>query len=321
MKAAIFANGSSTLGMGHIIRTMAIAEVLKTKNVEVEYICSSSSESCINFILSKKYKVKSQILVNKKYDFIIVDSYDIKSNDGFLEFYKISEKVVYIDDLNAFENYDLDILINYAVNAELLDYNGAKIKLLGSKFTPLRKQFSNITFKEPEKSVKNVLITMGAGDEFNYTKYLLEKLLKTYPDLNYKIVIGMTNTHREELINEFKNKKAAFYSNVSNMAGLMKCCDAAISAGGSTIYELCACSVPTIAIVTAGNQKRFIENVHKKINIQYVDFTVGNNEKFIDEFNRLYESYQFRKEVSHNMNSLVDGRGADRIAKAIIDLK
>ncbi|MDD3223511.1 MAG: UDP-2,4-diacetamido-2,4,6-trideoxy-beta-L-altropyranose hydrolase [Clostridium sp.] len=321
MKAAIFANGSNTLGMGHIIRTMAIAKVLKTKNVEVEYICSSSSENCVNFILSKKYKVQLEILSDKKYDFIIVDSYDIKSSDEFLEFYKIAAKVIYIDDLNAFQNYDVDILINYAVNVEILKYNGAKVKLLGSKFTPLRKQFSNITFKEPEKLVKDVLITMGAGDEFNYTKYIIEKLLKTYPDLNYKIVIGMTNTHREELINEFQNKKVRFYSNVSNMAGLMKCCDIAISAGGSTIYELCACSVPTIAIVTANNQKRFIENLHKKINLQYVDFTKGNNEKFIDEFNILYENYQFRKEVSFNMNSLVDGRGAERIAKAIIDLK
>lgn len=321
MKAAIFANGSNKIGMGHIIRTMAIAETLKSKNIEIEYICNSSSSECTEFIRSKNYKTSVKFSHEDKYAFIIVDSYDINSSEKLSYFYKFAKHVIYIDDLHLLYDYNIDIIINYSVGAEILHYNGAKIKQLGPKFTPLRKQFLNVFFEESNKSVENILITMGAGDEFNYTQYILENLLNLYPNLNYKVILGMTNVYKERLVDGFKNKKVQFYSNVSNMANLMKSCDIAISAGGSTIYELCACSVPTIAVITAMNQKQFIKNIHEKINLQYVDFTSNKNIEFISEFNKLYENHDFRKLISCKMNSLIDGNGTKRIAEAILNLK
>lgn len=318
MKAAIYANGSPKTGMGHIIRTMAIGEVLKLKHIEVQYICNSSSQECTEFIKYKNYKVLTFFLDNDKYDFIIVDSYEINSEEKLSYFYKFAKRVIYIDDLNLDYKYKIDILINYAVGAEVLNYSGVKLKLIGSEFMPLRKQFSNIVVQKPNEFVMSVLITMGAGDEFNYTQYILETLLEFYPDLDYGVILGMTNIHKEKLLCKFKNKKIQFYSNVENMASLMKNYDVAISAGGSTIYELCACSVPTIAIITACNQQRFIKTMNEKIDLPYVNFTKHRDVEFIDKFNRLYKDYNFRKKLSHNMNSLIDGNGTERIVDAII---
>lgn len=318
MKAAVYANGSDKIGMGHIIRTMAIAEMLKLNSVEVEYICTSSSESSLKFVSNKNYNVLHELPSEKRYSFIIVDSYDIKSAEELLNFYKIAEKVIYIDDLNKLCAYDIDILINYSVDAETLNYRGKAIKLLGSKYTPLRRQFSDIVYKEPDKEAQNVLITMGAADEFNYTEYILKKLLQYYPTLNYRVVLGMTNKHKEKIKNMFICSNVEFYMNVENMASLMQNSDIAISAGGSTIYELCTCSIPTIAVITACNQKQFIEAMNEEIALEYMDFTKVAQNEIIDKFNKLYKDYDCRKKLAFAMNSLIDGKGTDRIVEVIM---
>ncbi|MCR5796546.1 MAG: hypothetical protein K6G63_01315 [Eubacterium sp.] len=44
----------------------------------------------------------------------------------------------------------------------------------------------------------------------------------------------------------------------------MQKCDIAISAAGSTLYELCACGVPTITYTTADNQIKAEKFLAKK---------------------------------------------------------
>jgi len=58
--------------------------------------------------------------------------------------------------------------------------------------------------------------------------------------------------------------------------------------------------------------------MNEKTDLPYVNFTEGKDIEFIDKFKRLYEDYNFRKKLSHNMNSLINGRGTERIVDAII---
>ncbi len=63
------------------------------------------------------------------------------------------------------------------------------------------------------------------------------------------------------------------------MKNLMINNDLAISAGGNTLYELCACGIPTIAIIIADNQRKFVQVIHRKTGIDYIDLE-GKNFKF-----------------------------------------
>ena len=47
------------------------------------------------------------------------------------------------------------------------------------------------------------------------------------------------------------------------MSEVMKYCDIAITAGGSTMYELCACGVPMITYAFADNQLPGVEGFEK----------------------------------------------------------
>jgi spore coat polysaccharide biosynthesis predicted glycosyltransferase SpsG len=97
------------------------------------------------------------------------------------------------------------------------------------------------------------------------------------------------------------------------MSELMRGCDVAISAGGVTLYELCACGIPTIVFMSAENQK-----------YAYTEFTdgimlAGGNtlvdiEGCVSNITRLIHSLlgeqAYRQELSSHMQGLVNGKGA-----------
>ena len=320
MNGAIFADGSEKIGMGHIIRTMAIGDKLKKKGVNVEYICTNSSLAAFLYLKNKNYKVNNKMPLEQKFDFMIVDSYEVNTTEKLQYFYMFAKKLIYIDDLNCLSSYNIDVIVNYSVGAENLNYRGSKIKLLGSQYVPLREQFDGLQFNEPNIKPKTIILTLGAADEYNFTKKILDELLKAYPNLSYNIVLGMTNHHKEKLILSYKRENVKFYCNVDNMAYIMKESDIAISAGGSTIYELCAASVPTLAIVTAINQLKFINEIHKNTKLLFTSFINGYDVKFIEKFNVLYSDVDFRRQLVYSMNRLVDGHGGSRIAEMIYSL-
>ena len=108
------------------------------------------------------------------------------------------------------------------------------------------------------------------------------------------------------------------------MSTLMRTCDIAISAAGSTLYELCAIGVPAIGFYFADNQRQNMETFGKMTPIMNAgDFSIQEEAvfEFIEKGLRLLiESKQLREKISIAMRTLVDGKGAERLADAMMNL-
>ena len=116
-------------------------------------------------------------------------------------------------------------------------------------------------------------------------------------------------------------KSVAFSLPVSDVAGIMKQCDVAVSAGGTTLSELCAMGIPAISYLNADNQRKGIEEFARNEIIPYAgdvtdeknkDAVIDNILKFINQFFNLPVSKQ--RDVSDKMRNYIDGQGACRIA-------
>ncbi len=331
MKALVYANGSSIIGLGHIMRTLAISSELCKRKVLVEYVVDKSDENAIKLIKNSGFNV---VIINNvleyissfinKYDVSLIDSYDINEYE-VEKFYVVSRKVVYIDDLALFNSYNMDILINTSIEALNLKYVGDSKKLLGPKYAILRDEFKNIQYKMPREKVKKVLITLGGGDINNVTKLVLDLLLDYFKDkdIEYNVVLGNSYRYKDFMLTNYKKEKINFHINVNNMRNIMMQNNLAISAGGNTLYELCACGVPTISIITSENQRQFVKEIHKKTGISFVDLTQIDTNKtkyFKSIIDNYIESYELRKHISMEMFELVDGKGCSRIVDEIMKL-
>lgn len=331
MNICIRADGGSTIGMGHIMRTLVLAEELK-KNYNVFYVCrideslSDRYKPGIDLVKNKGFKVitinenkvKKEI-VNVEADCIITDSYDVDEEyfDILRENFSISG-CIYDTDYKDINIFNVDFFINpdlYALEQRYITKNCSEI-LLGPKYIILRKEF--LEFQDYDKCmlapvIKNIIITLGGSNCNIYIHKILESI-KDLKQFNFYVVLGSAFKDREELLKEYQeysNIKIKY--NVSNMCDLMSKCDLAISSCSTTLYELMCLGIPTICVATVDNQI-IMGNYLKK-----VDFVKICEVNLIKK-NILNLTLEKRKFMCNTCRQIIDGNGVKRIVNAITNL-
>ncbi|MBQ8592517.1 MAG: DUF354 domain-containing protein, partial [Lachnospiraceae bacterium] len=174
---------------------------------------------------------------------------------------------------------------------------------------PVRKEFGNIEYRVKELA-RDVLITTGGADMYNATEHILSKLLEKSdrnPFLRYRVVSGAYNEHIEKLRNIAKtNNNVYLYENVPDMWNLIKRCDIAISAAGSTMYELATIGVPTVCFYFVENQRQIAKacEVFAKNAGNYVLSSEQTVDKIVDyvwEYNHSYCDREIAYEKTQQM--------------------
>lgn len=318
---AIRADGNIKIGLGHIMRTLVLAEELKNL-FNIFYVCKWSEENKkgIEIIKNNGYKC---IFDSENYeaDLIIIDSYNVDEN-YFSKLRKLSRKLMYIDDLHSLKYYDVDILLNRAIGAESINYNAAKNCriLLGSRYMILRKEFRENNAIEIKENVENILITFGGSDPVNMTY----KVLECFKNMNYnfKVVIGSSfsneNIKNIEKIKQLSSNIELFYN--PKMSKVFKMCDIAVTACGGTVYEIGSMAIPQIALAIADNQDNSTGEKESGLYKYAGKYNEIEMHKLYDMVINLAQDYNLRKYFSKRQKEIIDKNGTDKIINEIINL-
>lgn len=338
MKIFIRADGGKGIGLGHVMRMIVLGTELQ-KNNEVIFICRDNlrnkfeagikkiQECGFNVIRINEENCIDEIIdIQKKYnaDMFITDSYDV-DEDYFHKLKKFFRITGYVDDVNKCK-MDVDFIINQNINAYDLDYHStvkSNTRLfLGTKYCMIRKKFREVyKHKVLKDNVNNILLTLGGMDNDENTLKILDKIKTCNKNIN--IVIG--NAFEKNLIEKIfdaaqKNENIYAYEN-ANMSQLMLKCDIAISACGSTLYELSAMKVPAIGIVLAENQKYVAEKM-KNMGLILDCFYIENidNIDLMSMLNKLIENKLLRKNIIKKQEQLVNLYGVENLVSEINEM-
>lgn len=327
---AIRVDMNNQIATGHLMRCLSIAEALRFHNEEVMFIVAD--EQPIEFLSQRNFryivlntqwnnmesevKELTKIIIDKNIDKLLIDSYQVTYK--YLNEISNITKTIYIDDLGKFE-YPVNTVICYANYWKKLGYdlNNTKTKyFLGTKYVPLRKEFWNIKNKHISDDVENVLIMTGGSDPYNIVGLMLCGIDRSkYKKID--VICGRYNSNYNDLVAGYRNESnVSIHRNVSNMEDYMMNADIAISAGGTTLYELCACGIPTISYTFVDNQIDNAKQFDEDGLIRYAgDVRDGDIVKSINSIlNKMKDDYKLRKDMSHRMQLCVDGRGTMRVA-------
>lgn len=337
----IRADAGKEIGMGHVMRCLSIALALQERGQEVLFVLADDGAAGLLTEKGQAYTVLHTdydrmeeelslllpMLEEKRPDMFLADSYFV--TPAYLEQVGKYTKTAYLDDTFPFP-CPADVVINYNIYGGKLPYRekalpGNKEFLLGCDYVPLRKEFGQKAYRVNEQA-ENVLITTGGSDRYNLACRILEETLSCGEtgSLCYHVVSGAFNVNHaklQKMADEHPN--VLLYRNVGNMAELMERCDIAISAGGSTMYELCAVGVPVICFSFVDNQEKIVETFVEKELVCYGGnyLTEGNQMPArIAEAVRYLKDFGRRQVYSNRVKKLVDGAGADRIAEKLINL-
>lgn len=307
MKVFIFTEGGRNSGFGHIARCTALYQALEDRK-KTPFLIVNADKSVEPILKGKKYEIVNWLkekgnvfkLVNKE-DMGIVDSYLAEK----LLYDRLSEafngKLLMIDDYNRIE-YPSGIVVNPSICGEKINYpkQDGIVYLLGNDYIILRKEFWNLPKKHIKRKIKNVLVTFG-GINCSDSIHRIVKYLKQ--NFNFNAFFPRRNM-----------------LTAKEMLSLMRSADLCISAGGQTTYELARVGVPTIGICFAENQRFNLEGWQEKGFIEYIGWNTGQ-----DLFPRLTDAvtkmmpYEERCKRSVIGRQYVDGKGANRIIKTLID--
>lgn len=332
----IRADMNDTIATGHIMRCLAIADAAKSRGENVTFILADGQakelveqRSCRAIVLNTQWNDMDgelpellHIVEKEKIDKILIDSYQV--TERYLKILTSYVKTIYIDDRNTFV-YPVSGIICYANYWKKFDYYNRykKVKLLlGPEYAPLRQVFHCCGDKKIPDRAEEVLLLSGGTDPYGMLKGVLEKIDKNrYKSIN--VICGRYYAEYENLQKMYSSfNNVHIYQAVSNIEYYMKNADIVVSAGGSTLYELCACGTPAISYSFADNQ---LDNVHQFQEDGMIDYAGDARfDKVIENIIYYLDKYQgdmqLRQQRSRKMQKLVDGNGALRIVEALKDI-
>ncbi|MCR5720734.1 MAG: UDP-2,4-diacetamido-2,4,6-trideoxy-beta-L-altropyranose hydrolase [Lachnospiraceae bacterium] len=331
------ADGNKILGTGHIMRCLSIAEAIKKRGEECIFVCADSNMKEV--ITSRGFgckvletdftKLDEEINLFTQADFfkkakgIVFDSYYV--TEKYLKTITALKKTVYIDDY--FTKMPLTAVVNYSIYADVQAYRNVYGEImprlfLGTSYAPLRSEFSTPDCIKIRDKISDVLILTGGADPFHIAKSFAEKLIeKKESGLKYHFVVGAMSMDYEAMKSYEKEcDYIIIHYNQKDMKTLMMSCDMAVSAAGSTQYELCSCGIPTINYTFADNQKAGATAFFEKGIME----TLGDvseckdfSEKIYSAIKKLADNPEKRRQMASEAKKVVDGRGADRLAEEL----
>lgn len=340
----IRADATSRIGTGHVMRCLALAQAWQTHGGRITLLSHSDNRllrqrveaAGIDFIhLAAQHPdpddlpATLQALENLKAldreltPWVVLDGYHFDPSyqqsvrsAGF--------RLLVIDDCAHLPHYHADVLLNQNVSADELSYpcDADTRLLLGTRYVLLRQEFLGWrTWKrETPTAARKVLVTLGGSDPDNATLKVIRGLRQLESsDVEARIIVGPANPHVAILRRAVEDTKHAgckleLLESVADMPGLMVWADVAVSAGGTTCWELAFMGVPSIVMVLAENQ----QNTAAKLGEMEAAISLGDAsqlsaDRVSETLHELLHDAACRGRMSALGRALVDGRGAERV--------
>ena len=312
-RIVIRADGGKNLGLGHIYRSLAVAQELARHDV----ILVTDAAHEMGGALLSQYPFHLEVIDGEsgfmnlldtlKPDLVILDQLDTTVS-YIRSLRKRVSRIVTFEDLGE-GAFECDLLIsdlyeNIAV-PEDRQFKGLMNAIMAPHFETLgaQKIFSD--------SVEVILLVFGGSDP----SHLTEKALVALSEANFKgrveVVVG-PGVDREISLAGLGLSGEIFH-NVRFMPDLMRRADLAISSAGRTVTELLSCGVPVLCICQ--NEKELI-HTHAAARFGVINLGLGTltaTETIAAHVDRLVKSPDLRRILHERAKYELAGRSNSNI--------
>lgn len=257
-------------------------------------------------------------------DWLIVDHYALDYVwESRLQPY--CKHLMVVDDL-ADRHHQCDLLLDQTYGRKPSEYSALVPEhceiLCGADYALLRPEFAQwreySLKRRADAELKQLLINLGGVDKDNVTTQVLAALQSSDlpDDCRIIVVMGSSAPWIESVAAQAQKLPwtTDVKVGVSHMAELMAESDLAIGAAGATSWERCCLGLPSILVVLAANQQQVAEQISNKGAAICVQKQEVSN-RIVLLMSRMTRDQLYR--MSEAANSLVDGRGLQRILRRI----
>lgn len=331
MKVLLRADASALQGTGHVMRCLTLSEelirrghdvVLMTNYSEVDWLEQVIVASTTEVIRTRQHLLPVDQCLALEPDVVITDSYEIPASDISLLAMKVPLLSIVDGDARGI------------VATEYLDHNlGAELQtwpdevfeklLAGSKFALIRDAVLGRKRSHPwifQKSLPHVVAVMGGSDPTGTIVEVSQALNKLKGKCTATVVVS--NLWHKQVQDIFGALEGfEIISPTSELPGVLASADIAISASGTSSWELCSLGIPSLLIAVVENQSESLKRIVDSKLVLGIDLTRGGIQNFTSVVEKmvlkLIENNELREQLSLECAKHFDGLGKVRVVESI----
>jgi UDP-2,4-diacetamido-2,4,6-trideoxy-beta-L-altropyranose hydrolase len=315
------------------MRCLALAQAWIDRGADVHWLATELLPFCRNQIAAEGIHVAlpwkdapeeedaartGQFAAAVAADWVVLDGYSFGAlHQAILK--QAGRRVLFIDDHGHADQYTADIVLNqniYANETLYAEKGGGAMYLLGPRNALLRRQFRDAgSVRETRAQALNLLVIFGGAGDLAHASLIVEALRRLAPRRKFQVHLVLGSAVRAEDVVENRAEEWLTVSQfVGDMPGALACADMAVSAAGSTVYELMTVGVPSLVVAVAENQRaiaRWLSQSRIGINLGFA----GSLEvdAVAEALDSLADDALARASMSAKGREIVDGQGALRV--------
>ncbi|MCP4265277.1 MAG: hypothetical protein GY777_06840 [Candidatus Brocadiaceae bacterium] len=262
-----------SLAMGHVFRCLRLAKQLSEINVNCFFLMKNFPEG-VKVIKSSGFVTKllhpeisdqeeASELVKFALDKNAIVFIDLRSSINHLLFNAVRNKILTIvyEDVCT-EDTEPTLIINPNLQAvEEASYcpESKETKYcLGADYVVIDPKISKYHRQHFSSQVKRLFLCFGGADPCNISYRVLNLITSESFNFQIDIILGPAYKYSNKiksLLKHAKNgKQVTVVTNCIDLAPIQSQCDAAITSGGTIVYESIALCVPTLVLPTIGHE-------------------------------------------------------------------
>lgn len=318
-------DGGACVGLGHVARGLGLAPALGAHGYEPVFAIAegsglqprlSAAGWCVELCPPSSADVL-ELCRRKAAVAMVIDSYRLNA-DALLELRQAGVPIVTFDDTG---HCDLlaDVVITLSSAPRSASGASGARRLEGLAFQIVRPEFGSDSPRDYHRRPRRLLVTVGATAAADVMEELLSfvttAILPRHPQLAVDAVVGPFSCATPAA-----DGRVNIHHSPDDMAALMRTADVALSAGGQTLFELARCGLPTVAFCLTQDQAVNLQVMAQHGAIDYIGWVASAGswlERIGSALHAMLTDAARREQVGGTAASLIDGRGAVRIAQEI----
>jgi len=327
---AFVTEGGPDVGLGHVSRCMALAGAAAARGAGASFVVPADPQvaSLVRSVTAEVEVLARRLdpagvlaaLRRLSPDVVVVDSY--AATPELLAALRSLATLVAVDDL-ADRRLPVDVVVNGSVAAEELPYDrtSGALFLLGARYALLDPGYATTPSRPARDRVERVLICLGGGRHGDAIGPALAAVDRVLDGGVVDVAAGPFDAGWGALdvpARDARNR-VVVHRGRFGLRELMLEADVAISGAGVTLYELAATATPVVLVSMAGNQQPNFAAFERAGAVLAAGAAgdPGLDGAIESAFRRLAADRALRETMGARGRSLVDGRGATRVARAI----
>lgn len=320
MRLWVRADASPSMGFGHVMRMVALAERARDREIEPRFIIGGG-ETAIRTVTQRGF-VGSLATSPENSDWLRhVAAEDLIFFDGYQfgpDIMRLARdraaRVGAVDDL-GFGRFPVDVLVNQNLPDETHYSLPVQSSLLvGPRYALVRREFMTHRRDRIADRPRTLLVTMGGSDVAGVTERIVQ-LAPIQATFQRMLVVVGPGLELPAAVEEIPCVEIV--QSPADVAGTFARADAALSAAGSTTWELLAMGIPIALVQVAENQR----DVGPALGREGAALFVGGPDDLESHFAEVVRQLAdplVRLRLGSRALQVVDGRGADRCLQALL---